>query len=298
MTLLRSLPSDKNFLELDDCDSGLNAHVVILSVPFEKTTTYGKGAAESPTAILNASRQVELFDCVTECETYRNIGGIATMEPIICADPVKLCNILERETKHQLENNRLVVTLGGEHTSIVGAVKAYSKHCSELTVLQLDAHSDLRNEYLGNPWNHACAAHRIFDFHTNMVQVAIRSQEKEERLFAKKHKIPIFYANNIQKADYLNHDWIDDVISQCKSNVYITFDCDAFDPSLIPATGTPEPGGLSWLQVNRLIEKLAVERHIVGFDVCELAPIKDLHHPQFVIAKLIYRILGYISKNR
>jgi agmatinase len=299
MTALRALTSENNFLGLDECDSnGEDSHVIILSAPFEKTTTYGKGAAAGPEAVLNASRQIELYDCVTGCETFSRIGGIASLEPIICDDAQTLCDELEKETSRWLNKNRMVVTLGGEHTSVVGAVKAHANHYSELTILQLDAHSDLRNEYLGDSWNHACAIRRIMDFHTDIVQAAIRSQDMEERTYAEKQKIPVIYAHQIHNAERSGHDWIGDIIGACRRQVYVTFDCDAFDPSVILATGTPEPGGLSWNQVNRLFERLTAKRQLVGFDISELAPVTNIQHPQFTIAKLVYRILGFVSKTQ
>lgn len=182
--------------------------------------------------------------------------------------------------------------MGGEHTSIVGAVKAHSRFYEPLTVIQFDAHSDLRDEYQGNPWSHACAVRRILDFHADVVQVGIRSQAMEERAFTDTQNIPVFYAHEIHENDAAGVDWIDALIKLCKNNVYVTLDCDVFDPSVIPATGTPEPGGLTWNQMNRLFKRLVKERRLVGLDISELSPIENLVFPQFTVSKFIYRILG------
>lgn len=290
------LPPNANFLGLEVSDSDpLSAGVIVLTAPFEQTSTFGAGSSKGPDAILEASQQVELFDAVLGFETYKKVSGIATIEPIICENIHQLCSELESETMFRLKKNKFVITIGSEHTSIVGAVKAHCNFYEPLTVIQLDAHSDLRNEYLGNPWSHACAARRILDFHTDIVQVGIRSQAAEERAFSDSRKIPVFYAHEIHQNDAVGLDWIDALLKCCKSNVYVTLDCDVFDPSVVPATGTPEPGGLTWNQMNRLFERLASERRLVGVDINELSPIQNLNFPQFTISKFIYRILGFWS---
>lgn len=292
-----SLSLHSNFLALETQHSQADtAGAIILTAPFEKTSSFGQGSAQGPEAIIQASHEVELFDTVTGFETYKRLGGIATLEPVLSEDIHTLCGDLDREAGIWMERNRLVVTIGGEHTSIVGAVRAASRSFEDLTVLQLDAHSDLRQEYMGDIWSHACAVRRILEFHWPVIQAGIRSQTREERDFSEAKGIPVFYAHTIHSEEARGRDWICDLIRHCKSNVYVTFDCDAFDPSIIPSTGTPEPGGLTWNQVDALMDRLTRERRLVAFDITELAPVPGLHHPQFTIAKLIYRILGYAAR--
>jgi agmatinase len=290
------LPQNANFLGLDPhLSDPETARVVLLTAPFEQTSSFGKGSGAGPGAILEASRQVELFDARLGFETCEKVSGIATLEPILSEQAGHLCTELETETMSWLKQGKFVVTLGGEHTAVIGAVKAHSRFFGALTVVQIDAHSDLRDEYQDNPWSHACAASRIRDFHSDIVQVGIRSQAKEERIVADTSAIPVFYAHDIHSDDRSGSDWITSILDTCKENVYVTLDCDAFDPSVIPSTGTPEPGGLTWDQMNRLLERLVHSRRLVGFDVSELSPVTNLHFPQFTIAKLIYRILGLIA---
>lgn len=292
----QKLPQNKNFLGLDtDLSDPRSSGVILLTAPFEQTSSFGKGSAAGPEAILEASQQVELFDARLGFEPCKRVSGIATLEPILSDHAGDLCTDLETETMSWLKKGKCVVTLGGEHTSIVGAVKAHSRFYDALTVVQIDAHSDLRDEYQGNPWSHACAAMRILDFHPDIVQVGIRSQALEERLVADTRAIPVFYAHDIHSDDRSGTDWITALIDNCKANVYVTLDCDAFDPSVIPSTGTPEPGGLTWEQMNRLLEHLVRSRRLVGFDISELSPVAHLHFPQFTIAKLIYRLVGLVA---
>ncbi|HPQ40175.1 MAG TPA: agmatinase [bacterium] len=296
---------ETNFLnlELRDADPG-RAGVIILPVPYEKTSTFGTGSARGPGEIIRASSEVELFDAVLGSETCRRIGGIATAAPVTLAPAEAngevLCHRLESEVAAWLKQGRTVVTLGGEHSSVVGAIRAHGRAAAAagepLTVIQFDAHSDLRETYLDDPWNHACAMARVLDACDHLVQVGIRSQAAEERDRSERDAIPVHYAHAIHGAETGGMDWIDAIIQQCRDTVYITFDCDAFDPSIIPATGTPEPGGLTWHQVDRFVDLLTRQRRLAGFDISELAPIPGLHHCQFTLAKLIYRWLGYMHR--
>ncbi len=287
------LPVERNFLGLDEpfCRPE-TAGVVLLTAPFELTSTYGRGSEHGPQAILDASHEVELFDARLGFEPYKAAGGIATLPPVDvvgCSAPV-LAERLRAAAAKWIERGKFVVTIGGEHSAIVGAVQAHCEAFEQLTVLQLDAHSDLRSSYLDDPWNHACAMARIRDFHSAIVQVGIRSQAVEERTLAEKEKMPVFYAHDIHEE---GDAWIDRVIEATDRYVYVTFDCDVFDPAIMPATGTPEPDGLTWRQVNSLLARLCKERELVGLDVSELLPLAGLLHPQFMVAKLIYRTIGY-----
>jgi agmatinase len=202
-----------------------------------------------------------------------------------------------REKVHNLiMKGKTVVCIGGEHTISIGAARAHSDHFPDLSILQLDAHSDLRQEYEGNRYSHACVMARLYEFNKNIVQVGIRSQCREEADFIRQKKINTFYAFDLKGGRYGSdmQAWHDAVIGSLNENVYITIDCDFFDPSLIPAVGTPEPGGFGWHESISFLRRLAEKRRIVGFDVTELSPLRGLIHPQFAIAKLIYKTIGHI----
>lgn len=290
------LPEAENFLGLsEELSAPASARVVVLPVPFEATSTYGPGSSGGPIAILDASHQVELFDAALGFEPFRTAGGIATRRPLDSAgsDGQGLAERLRENVKELLEQGRFVIVLGGEHTSVVGTIWAHCGYYANLTVLQLDAHSDLRGSYLGSSWNHACAMARVIEFHGDLVQVGVRSQAAEERAIVEQERIPVFYAHEIHAQNRGMADWIGPIIEKTKPRVYVTLDCDVMDPSVVPATGTPEPGGLTWAQIDRLLSRLCREREVVGMDVAELAPIPGLRHPQFTVAKLLYRFLGY-----
>ncbi len=291
----------ENFLALSrEYSHPDTAKVIILPVPFEKTSTFGKGSKKGPSVIIEASHEVELYDTVLGFEPYQTCRGIATLTPLKIKGPSgeKLAKSLEEEVNYWLEQDKFVITIGGEHSSIVGSVYAHTEKYQPLTVIQFDAHSDLRNAYLSDKWNHACAMARILDKPiTKLVQIGIRSEAPEEPAIAENFgkRVRTFYAHKIQRE---GEKIFKKILKELTEYVYITFDCDVFDPSVIPATGTPEPGGLSWEWVNQFFEILSQCRKIVGFDVSELSPIPYLHHPQFTIAKMIYRIIGYTFSSR
>lgn len=291
----RALPTSENFLALERDQSNLaHASVVVQQAPLERTTSYGKGAANGPRAIIEASHQVELFDAALGFEPVAETGGIATLPPLdtTTENAEQFADALYTETAHWIARDKFVVTLGGEHTSVLGAIRAHCAAWNDLTVLQLDAHSDLREEYEGSRWNHACAMARVLDFHGHVVQAGIRSEALEERRRVEELALPVVYAHEILTCPPGEEGWIKRIIRACRKRVYITLDCDVFDPSVIPATGTPEPGGVTWHDVDNLFRRLCSARNIVGMDFSELAPIRGIHHPQFTIAKLIYRFLG------
>jgi agmatinase len=294
--MTRYLPESENFLGLPEAYSDPKlAGVVVVSAPFEATSSYGRGSRQGPAAIIEASRQVELYDARLSTEAYRSTRGVATAAPLELdgLDGGAVAQKLQAAVAEQLEAGKWVVTLGGEHSSIVGAVAAHHARFPEMSVLQLDAHSDLRESYENTQWSHASAMARVAEFNTRIVQVGIRSQAAEERDRSRALGLPVFYGEALQEWDAAGEDWISRVVAATGPQVYVTFDCDALDPSIMPSTGTPEPAGLSWRQVNRLFSRLCKERTIVGLDVNELAPIKGLSHPEFTMAKLIYRIIGY-----
>lgn len=292
---MKPSPSTGGFLGLPaEFTSPDTAGCVVLPVPYEATSTFGEGSQGGPAAIIAASHEVELFDAVLGLEPFRLAGGIHTAPVLQCAGVGggELAVRLHETVAPFVEGERFVVTLGGEHTSVIGAIRAASDHYGDLAVVHLDAHSDLRDEYEGSRWNHACAMRRVLDFTESLVQVGIRSQCAEERAFSEREGVSVFYAHDIHAAEH-DEDWIDGVIENVPPNVYVTFDCDVFDPSIMPATGTPEPAGLNWLQVDSFFEGLCRRRRLVGMDVSELAPVDGLLHPQFTVARLINRVIGY-----
>lgn len=292
----KALPPDRCFLappaEFTDPD---RAGVIMIPAPFESTSSYGRNSCHGPGAILDASRQVEFFDAALGFEPFRACGGIVTLEPLDvegCDGPT-LAERLREAVAPWLARGRFVIVLGGEHTSVVGAIRAHCDHYSEVTVLQLDAHSDLRPIYKGAPWSHACAMARVLDFHDALVQVGVRSQDLAERRFVEEQGIPNLYAHEIGRQDRDREDWIGRVVAATRPRVYITLDCDVMDPAVIPATGAPEPGGLTWWQMDALLARLCREREVIGLDVSELAPLRGLSAPEFTVAKLVYRFIGY-----
>jgi agmatinase len=290
------LGRDDRFLGLDDDQADpQRSRCVILPAPFERTSSYRTGSHAGPGAILAASHQVELRDAALECEPWTLFDGIATRAPLETRhlhNGEAMARSLEAAVGALIDAGKRVVTLGGEHTSIVGAVKAHAERFDDLTILHLDAHSDLRESYLGDRWNHACTMARVADFAPKIVQVGIRSESAEDLALVERHGLSVHYGESILSDAAAGVDWIAPVIDACSSRVYVTFDCDVLDPSIMPATGTPEPGGLGWMHIVALFEKFCAERVIVGFDVSELAPIQAIHAPQFIMAKLIYRLLG------
>ena len=261
------------------------AAIAILPVEYDGTSTWIKGADKGPGAILEASAAMELYDIETDSEVYRK--GIFTDEPIAGEiTPREMIDAVNDAVGYHLDNGRFTVVIGGEHSVSIGAIAAHVEKYPNLTVLQLDAHSDLRPEYEGSKFNHACVMARVKE-KSPIVQVGIRSCEVDE--VASMDKSRVFFAKDI----YDNRDWIDRVVSLLGDDVYITIDLDVFDPSIMPATGTPEPGGLLWYDVLALLKKVTAAKNLIGFDVVELCPIKNIKAPDFLAAKLIYKLLSY-----
>jgi len=194
-----------------------------------------------------------------------------------------------------IDDGKYVVTLGGEHTISTAPIKAHFDSYKNMSVLHFDAHSDLRDEYEGTKYSHACFASRVAEFTKDITQVGIRAQAKEEYDFIKKNKIRTFYSYEIRNEKY-GKNWQEKVISTLKKNVYVTFDVDYFDPSIMSSTGTPEPDGFYWAETIELLRQLGRKKNVVGFDVVELAPVRQNPFPDFLTAKLIYKMLGYFIK--
>jgi agmatinase len=297
--MVKTLDIKRNFLGIEKQYSAFEtSKIVVLPAPYEYTVSYGTGTKNGPEAILKASRQVEFFDEETKREIYKE-HGIATLSPLVFVnkkDETAL-QLIYDTVINMIERQKFVVTLGGEHTISSATIAAHAKLYTNLSVLHFDAHSDLRAEYLGNKYSHASVMARVCEFLDphQLVQVGIRAQCKEEAEFIRDNGIHTFYAHGIRRGDYTKvlKYWDDFVVEKLSDNVYITFDIDALDPSIMPATGTPEPNGLFWNEVMRCLRKVARKRHIVGFDVVELAPIKGLHHADVTVAKLVSKMLNY-----
>lgn len=276
----------RNYAGIPDKYTQLDqAEIVLIPVPYDGTSTYGKGADKGPDAILDASENMELYDIETRSEVYKQGVFIA---PTVNEDasPEAMTEAVDSNVSDYISKGKFVTMLGGEHSVSIGSIRAFNRKYNNLSVLQLDAHSDLRPEYMGSACNHACALHEASKT-CNTVQVGIRSMDTVELPFVKEENFFTSYA--IRN----NPDWQNDVLSRLTDNVYITIDLDAFDPSIMPSTGTPEPGGLLWNETLDLLKKVFKKCNVVGFDIVELAPIKDLHAPDFLAAKLYYKMLSY-----
>jgi len=283
----------KNIFGGEDAYCSRNtASVIIVPVPFELSTSYVKGTKKGPDAILNASAYMELYDEELDLEPYQ--FGIHTAKNLSTIESSKawLKSISSNITKI-LNENKFPVILGGEHTISLGAVMAFQKYgINNLSVLQLDAHADLRENYKGNRLSHASVGRRITEI-CPLTQVGIRSLSREEAEFKKISTITTCYASTS-----LNNNTLNKIISSLTKNVYVTIDLDVFDPAFVPAVGTPEPGGLNWYQVLKILHSVAAQKNIVGFDVVELCPLKGSVSSDFLAAKLVYKLIGYILKHR
>jgi len=262
-----------------------SAQIAILPVPYDGTSTYGKGADKGPAALLAASYQLENYNIETKTESYKH--GICVEKPVTeKRSPEKMVAAVEKRVSEILKKGKLCVVLGGEHSVTPGAVYAHAKHYNNLSVLQLDAHTDLRESFHGSKNNHACAMARVKGH--KPVQVGIRSLDASELDTIDMSRV--FFAKDIHDNDR----WMDKAIAKLEKHVYITIDLDVFDPGIMPSTGTPEPGGLDWYRVITFLKKVSEERNIVGFDVVELLPRKENPAPDFLAAKLVYTLISYI----
>ena len=300
------LGQDDNFLGIDEpwCDPQ-QAGVYVLPAPYEHTSSYVLGSDHGPSAILEASRQVELYDETLGTEPYREWGGVATADPLDLQGRVDAAAV---EAIHEfvhpyVGHDRFIVTLTGEHTGALGAIRAHAARYPGMCVVQIDAHGDLRHAYQGNPYSHASVMARVVDDGLRLVQVGIRSISSEEvERIQRDNRIATFFAARIldPSGPYEGKAsrWVPEIVAACTGPVYLTFDCDGLDASLVPALGTPEPGGLGWYDTLALVTALAQGPGIVGMDISEIAPIEGFVAPQFSIARLIYRMLGRIRMGR
>jgi len=262
-----------------------DASIVVIPVPYDGTSTYGKGADKGPDAIFDAAENMELYDIETDSQVYKK-GIFITPALVGHSSPEAMVKEVDHHVSEQINTGKFVTLLGGEHSVSIGSIRAFARKYENLTVLQLDAHSDLRPEYEGSKCNHACAMHEA-SMSTNLVQVGIRSMDASEIPFLRPENF--FTSYGIRSDKY----WKEDVINTLGENVYISIDLDVFDPSIMPATGTPEPGGLLWNETLDLLKMVFNNTNVVGFDIVELAPIAGIHAPDFLAAKLYYKLLSY-----
>lgn len=267
------------------------SRVLILPVPYEQTTSYQGGTRNGPAAILAASRYLELYD--EELDRELHLMGIHTLpelEPHM-AGPDQMVRRVQEAVSPLIEGGQMVAILGGEHSCSVGAVRAYVERCPGLSVLHLDAHADLRDSYQDTPYSHACAMRRIVEY-VPAVHVGLRSLSLEEMQFIRQKRLPAIFAREVLQGK----GWQEKVLANLSPEVYLTIDLDVLDPSIMPSVGTPEPGGLLWDPVLALIREVARQKRIVGFDVVELAPLPGLVAPDFLAAKLVYKLIGYSTE--
>ncbi len=266
----------------------LAAAAAIIPVPYDLTSTWRKGADRGPAALLDASGTIELFDIQTASEPWKR--GIVTLPPIRHdGGPETLADRVRTTAAEVLARGAIPVVIGGEHSVTIGAVEAAADAFPGVGVLQIDAHGDTRESYEGSTHNHACVMARARE-RCPIVQVGIRAVDALEIPGLDSERV--FWAHEI--ADRRDSRWMDEVVELLPETVYLTIDLDAFDPSLVPATGTPEPGGLGWYQVNDLVRRVARRRRIVAFDVVELLPIPGEHASDFIAAKLVHRVLAEV----
>jgi agmatinase len=266
-----------------------NSKVVLVTVPYDGTSTWGKGADKGPELFLDASENMELYDIETDTEPYLQ-GVYMAGEVSEKSSPEKMVEAVYQKTKELVKDREKLFTLiGGEHSVSIGSIRAVGEEYHNLTILQLDAHTDLRPEYHGSKNNHACAVFEANQKH-KLVQVGIRSMDAEEKQYLP-HK-RVFFAHEIAK----NDNWIKDVLDKVSGNVYITIDLDAFDPSIAPSTGTPEPGGLQWYPTLKLLKKVFKKCNVVAFDIVELMDSSQAKPTAFLAAKLYYKMLAYYHK--
>jgi len=259
--------------------------IIIVPVPYDKTSTWMKGADKGPDAILEASVNLEFYDIETSSEAH--LYGINTIDPVLEKEtPQKLVNAVYDKVLTLLSEKKFPVILGGNHTVSIGSFKAFSEYFENLTILQLDAHADLRQVYEGSELNHACAMARASEY-APVVQVGIRSMSVEELPFVEKDRI--FYSHEL----YYDKGLYKKALDKLTENVYITIDLDVFDPSIMPSTGTPEPGGPAYFELLHFMRDVIKTRNVVGFDIVELCPSATNKSPDFIAAKIIYQLLSY-----
>lgn len=262
-----------------------DAAILLQSIPYDGTSTWGKGADKGFDAFMKAAENMELYDIETNSEVFKR--GIHILDPITeNSTPEAVFKDVYARAQKLLKTDKFLTFFGGEHSISIGIIKAFYEYFENLTILQIDAHTDLRPSYHGSPYNHACAVYDASK-NANLIQVAIRSMDQSELVHLDRQKC--FFAEDM----FDNEKWMGASIDKMTDNVYITFDLDAFDPSIMPSTGTPEPGGLNWNTTIQYLRKVFSQKNVVGFDIVELAPVEQMHAPNFLTAKLYYKMLSY-----
>lgn len=265
------------------------SNIVLIPVPYDGTSTWQKGADKGFEAFMEASENMELYDIETDSEVYRQ--GIHVAEAVTeDSSPEAMVQEVYKSVKHYIKRNKFVTLFGGEHSISIGTIRAFNESFENLTVLHIDAHADLRKEYEGSSCNHACAVYEASQ-ETNLIQVGIRSMDASEKTVMDMDKV--YFAHEMAFDDY----WMDNAIEQMTDHVFITFDLDALDPSIMPSTGTPEPGGLFWNEILEFLKRVFEEKNVVGFDIVELCPKPSNKAPDFLAAKLYYKMLSYKFSN-
>lgn len=292
---MQALGSEHNFLGITEAElySYDKAKFVIQPVPYEHTSSYIAGSDKGPGAIIDASHYVEFYDEMLDAETYKK-AGIATLPALDFTNKVDAAAVdyIEAETSKLINDGKYVVSFGSEHTVTLGLVKAHLKKYPNLSVLQLDAHSDLRQSYNNNPYSHASVMARVHDLGVNIAQLGIRAQCIEEaQLIKSSALIETVYAHQVGSTD-----WHDRLLNHLGDTVYLTIDADGFDPSIMPAVGTAEPGGLHWFETLAFLEKVFKTKKVIGFDIVECAPIEGSILSEFTLAKLAYRLMGFATR--
>ncbi|WP_248723332.1 agmatinase [Seonamhaeicola sp. ML3] len=261
------------------------ANIVLIPVPYDGTSTWQKGADKGPEAFLEASENMELYDIETDSEVYKQ--GVFLADPVAeNSSPEKMVEAVHQVVKSYIKKNKFVTIFGGEHSISIGTIRAFNEAFNSLTVLHIDAHADLRSSYEGSSCNHACAVYEASQ-ETNLIQVGIRSMDVKEKSVMDFDKT--YFAHEMAMDD----SWMESAIDQMTENVFITFDLDALDPSILPSTGTPEPGGLLWYETLDFLKQVFEEKNVVGFDIVELCPNENEKSSDFLAAKLYYKMLSY-----
>ncbi|TAL68959.1 MAG: agmatinase [Bacteroidetes bacterium] len=294
---MKILGINKNFLAIEEKYSNLqDSQIAFVTAPYEHSTSYGKGASLGPKSILKASAFVEFYDDEFESELCFD-KGITTLKPINFKKKIddEALELIREQVAELLRMGKFVVTLGGEHTISIAPIKAHYKYYPNMSVLHFDAHSDLRESYEDSFYSHACFMARVIEFFPpeRVVQVGIRAQCIEEAHLIKEKGVKTFYASAIRRK-FHGENWQKKVVEELGNEIYITFDVDYFDPSIIPSTGTPEPDGFQYNETLEIFREINIQgKKIIGFDMVELAPIKSLHHANLTAARLVYKLLNY-----
>jgi agmatinase len=295
---VQHLLADQNFLRIEEesfCRYA-DSRFVVYGAPYEHTSSYRAGSREGPAAIVRASQYVELYDEELDQESYRR--GVCTLPALDFTGKVDeaAVTLVEERTARLLADGKFPIMLGAEHTVTLGAVRSVQRVHPRISVLQIDAHSDLRDSYEGNRYSHACVMARVHELGAPLVQVGVRAQCREEaELIRSAADIHTLYAHHLRSRPIA--EWIADAVSHLSEEVYVTIDADGFDPSVIPAVGTAEPNGLTWQEGWLLLREVFRRRRVVGFDVVEVAPTPHSTVSEYTLAKLVYKLIGLATRS-